>query len=145
MAWVASTVIAVGAMAASTAVGVYSSIEAGKAADSAAEAQARQAEADAVSSLVERKRALIESLANQNVEAAAQGRTIGSIATLQQEDVRRAGYDETLIKGGASAEAASYRSAGSAAKTQSYLKAGTSLLGGVSSVAMLSTPAPKKT
>ena len=137
--WVASTVIAVGAMAASTAVGVYSSIEAGKAADSAAEAQARQAEADAVSSLVERKRALIESLANQNVEAAAQGRTIGSIATLQQEDVRRAGYDETLIKGGAATEAASYRSAGSAAKTQSYLKAGTSLLGGVSTTARLTT------
>ena len=122
---------------ASTAVSVYSDIQSGKAQSAAADAQARQAENDAKTQLVERKRALIETLAAQNVGAAAQGRTISSISALQSEDLRREGYDETLIKGGAAAKSKAYKDAGRAAVTSSYLKAGSSLLSGASSYAKL--------
>jgi len=123
--------VATAAAVISAGVGVYSAVESGKAAEDAADAQAKQAEADAVASLVEQKRELIQSLASQNVTAASQGRQISSISTLQQEDMRRGEYDETMIKGGGAQAARNYRNAGSAAKSQSYLKAGTSLLGGV--------------
>lgn len=106
----------------------YSTIQSGKAQASAYKAQAKQAESDAKTQTIERKRALIETLANQNVGAAAQGRTISSIANLQQEDVRRAGYDETLIKGGAAAKSSAYTAAGKSATQSSYLNAGIGLL-----------------
>mgnify|MGYP006883057681 CR=1 FL=1 len=124
-------------LAATTAVSAYSAVQTGKAQSKAAEAQARQAENDATTQLVERKRALIQTLAQQNVGAAAQGRTISSISALQSEDIRRSGYDETLIKGGAAAEAGALRSAGQAAKTAGYMKAGSSLLGGATQYAKL--------
>lgn len=117
-------------LAASTAVSAYGQIQAGKAESRAAEAQAQQAESEAKSQLIERKRALIQTMAAQNVGAAAQGRTISSISALQQEDVRRAGYDQTLIKGGASQQASAYRAAGSAAKSASLLSAGSTVLDG---------------
>lgn len=124
-------------LAASTAVSTYSAVSSGKAQSAAAEATARQAESDARTQTIERKRLLIETLAQQNVGAAAQGRTISSISNLQQEDVRRAGYDDTLIKGGASASASASRSAGSSASSSSYLKAGSSLLSGAYQYAKL--------
>jgi hypothetical protein len=124
MSWVAV------AIAGTAALGAYSSIESGKAQKRAYDAQARQAESDARTQTIERKRALIETLAQQNVGAAAQGRTISSISHLQQEDVRRAGYDETLIAGGAAAQAGAYRTAGKSAKRQGYTSAAQSLLGG---------------
>lgn len=117
-------------LATTTAVSAYSSVQQGKAQSKAAEAQARQAETDARTQTIERKRALIETLAAQNVGAAAQGRTISSISTLQQEDVRRAEYDNTLIKGGASAQVNAYKYAGKTAQQQGYLNAGSSLLQG---------------
>ena len=122
-------------LAATAAVSTYSAVQTGKAQSRAANEQARQAENDAKTQLIERKRSLIETLAAQNVGAAAQGRTISSISALQGEDIRRAGYDETLIKGGASAKAGALRSAGSAAKTQGYITAGSSLLGGATKYA----------
>ncbi len=117
-------------LAASTAVSTYSAVSAGNARSNEAKAQARQAENDARTQTIERKRALIETLAEQNVGAAASGRTIGSISHLQQEDIRRAGYDETLIEGGGAAKAQAYRSAGASAKAAGYTKGASSLLGG---------------
>lgn len=136
-------------MAATAAAGVYSSVQQGKAADNAskaqaqqAEAQAQQAEAEAKSQIIERKRALIQTMAAQNVGAAAQGRTISSISALQSEDARRAGYDETLIKGGAAATSSAYKSAaqaslsaGKSAKQAGYINAGSSLLSGATGYA----------
>lgn len=130
-------------LAATATASAYGAIQSGQAQSSAAKAQARQAETDAKTQLIERKRALIETLAAQNVGAAAQGRTISSISALQGEDIRRAGYDETLIKGGAAAQSQAYQEAGKAAKTQSYISAGSSLLGGASSYAQLQAPAIK--
>ena len=130
-------------LAATAAVSAYSAVQTGKAQSAAADAQARQAENDAKTQLVERKRALIETLAAQNVGAAAQGRTISSISALQSEDLRREGYDETLIKGGAAAQSKAYKDAGSAAVTSSYLNAGSSLLSGATQYASLKTPAKK--
>ena len=132
-----------GAMIASTLLSAYSQYQQGQAQSNAYKAQARQAENDAKTQLVERKRALIETLAAQNVGAAAQGRTISSISALQSEDLRREGYDETLIKGGAAAQAQAYRDAGRAAVTSSYLNAGSSLLSGATQYASLKTPAKK--
>jgi hypothetical protein len=119
-----------GALIASTLLAAKGSIDAGKAQSRAYEAQAKQAENDARTQTIERKRALIETLAEQNVGAASSGRTIGSISHLQEEDVRRAGYDETMIKGGASAKATAARNAGASAKSAGYTKAASSLLGG---------------
>ena len=76
----------------------------------------------------------------QNVGAAAQGRTISSISALQSEDIRRAGYDEILIEGGAAAQAQQYQTAGSAAYASGLLNAGSSLLGGVTSMSKLKSP-----
>jgi len=130
-------------IAATTIINAYGSYKAGEAQEAQYEAQARQAESDATTQLVERKRALIETMAAQNVGAAAQGRTISSISTLQEEDVRRAGYDSLLIKAGGSATASAARSAGQSAKQQGYLKASSTLLSGASNVGMLSAPAKK--
>lgn len=116
---------------------IFSQYQQGQAQSRAYEAQAQQAESDARTSLIERKRALIETLAQQNVGAAAQGRTIGSISALQREDVRRAGYDTKLISGGGAAQAGSLRSAGKSARTQSYLNIGSSLLSGASKYSSL--------
>ena len=127
-------------LAASSAISVYSSIQTGRAQQAAAEQQARQAEAEGRTQQIERKRALIETLAMQNVGAAAQGRTISSISALQSEDIRRAGYDEILIKGGAAAQAQQYQTAGSAAYASGLLNAGSSLLGGVTSMSKLKSP-----
>lgn len=138
MSWV------VAAIAATATVSAYGAIQSGQAQSAAAQAQARQAENDANTQLIERKRALIDSLAQQNVGAAAQGRTISSISALQSEDLRREGYDETLIKGGAAAQSQAYRDAGSAAVTSSYFSAGSSLLGGATQYASLKTPAKKE-
>ena len=115
---------------ATSAMGAFGSIQSGRAQEKAYEEQARQAESDAKSQLIERKRVLQETLAAQNVGAAAQGRTISSISALQDEDVRRAGYDETMIQGGAASQARAARTAGKQAKTQSYYQAGSSLLSG---------------
>lgn len=128
------------AITASTAVSAYSAVSAGKAQKEQYKAQARQAETDARTQTIERKRALIETLAAQNVGAAAQGRTISSISTLQQEDVRRSEYDNTLIKGGAAAQVNAYKYAGKTAQQQGYLNAGSSLLQGATSYAMLQAP-----
>jgi len=119
-------ILAAGAAAA----GAYASYESGQAQKEAAEAQAQQAESDARTQTIERKRKLIETLAQQNVGAAAQGRTISSLSSLQQEDVRRAGYDETLIAGGAAAEASASRAAGKSAAKLGTINAGASLLKG---------------
>ena len=110
-----------------TALSAYGQIQAGKAQEAQMEAAAQQAESDARTQTIERKRALLETLAEQNVGAAAQGRTISSISTLQQEDVRRGKYDETLIKGGAAASASASRAAGSAAKTAGLISAGATI------------------
>jgi len=115
----------------------YSSVQQGKAQSKAYEAQSRQSEADARTSTIERKRALLETLAAQNVSAAAQGRTISSLSALQQEDIRRERYDETLIESGAIASAEASRSAGKSAKSQGYLNAGSSLLKGASDYSKL--------
>lgn len=130
-------------LAATAATSAYGAIQSGQAQSSAAKAQARQAETDAKTQLIERKRALVETLAAQNVGAAAQGRTISSISALQGEDIRRAGYDETLIKGGAAAQSQAYQEAGKSAVSQSYISAGSSLLGGASQYAQLQAPAKK--
>lgn len=127
-------------LAATTAVSAYGTIQSGQAQSAVAEAQARQAESDARTNLIERKRALIETMAAQNVGAAAQGRTISSISALQQEDVRRAGYDEKLISAGGSAQAGAYRAAGQQAKTQSYLNAGSTALQGAYQYSLLQKP-----
>ena len=124
-------------MAGTIAASTYGAIQAGRSESAASKAQARQAESDARSQLIERKRALVETLAAQNVGAAAQGRTISSISALQQEDVRRGKYDETLIKAGGQAQAEAYRQAGREARTQSYISAGRSLIGGASEYAKL--------
>lgn len=118
------------AMIGSTLLSGYSALQQGKASSAAMKAQADQAEAEARTQTIERKRRLIETLAQQNVGAAAQGRTISSIATLQQEDIRRAGYDDTLIKGGAAAQSSAAQSAASNALSSGYLSAGSSLLSG---------------
>lgn len=135
-----ATGTAIALMAATTAASAYGSIQAGKAQKAQFKAQADQADRDARTQTIERKRALIETLATQNVGAASQGRTISSIASLQQEDVRRAGYDETLIKGGAAAQRSSLEAAGKSAMQSAYLNAGTSLLSGASQMASLSAP-----
>jgi len=127
-------------LVASTATSAYGAISSGKAQQSAANEQARQAEAEGRTQQIERKRALIETMAMQNVGAAAQGRTISSISALQSEDVRRAGYDETLIKGGTAAQAQQYKTAGSAAYTSGLLNAGSSLLSGATSMSKLKLP-----
>ena len=118
------------ALIGSTLLSGYSALQQGKAQSAAMKAQADQAEAEARTQTIERKRRLIETLAQQNVGAAAQGRTISSISTLQQEDIRRAGYDETLIKGGAAAQSSAAQSAASSALSSGYLSAGSSLLSG---------------
>ena len=130
-------------LAATAATSAYGAISTGRAQSAQAKAQAKQAEADARTQLIERKRALIETMAAQNVGAAAQGRTISSISALQQEDVRRAGYDETLIKGGAAAQASAYRQAGSSAMTSGLISAGSSLLSGAMQYYQLGTPKAK--
>ena len=108
----------------------YGSMQAGAAEERAMQAEAKQVESDAKGQLIERKRALLETMAQQNVGAAAQGRTIGSISALQQEDVRRSEYDAGIIKSGAKAQAGALREAGASAKTQGFLSAGSSLLSG---------------
>lgn len=115
---------------AATAASAYGTIQAGKAQKAASTMASRQAEADARTATVERKRALIKTLAEQNVGAAAQGRTISSISALQSEDLRRASYDETLIKGGAAAQVSANTAAGKAAMNQAYTKAAGTLLSG---------------
>lgn len=117
-------------LAASTAVSAYGAVASGQAQSAAAKAQAAQAEADARTQTIERKRALIQTLAQQNVGAAAQGRTIESISALQQEDIRRASYDETLIAGGAASQVNAYNAAASSASSSGLLSAGTTLLSG---------------
>lgn len=129
-------------MAASAAVSTYSAISSGQAQKKQADAQARQAELDAKTQLIERKRALIETMAAQNVSAAAQGRTISSISTLQQEDVRRAGYDESIIAAGGASQSAAYRQAGSTAQTGGYISGASTLLGGLSKAYDVRTPTP---
>jgi hypothetical protein len=143
------------AMVAIAAVGAYSSIQQGKAAEAAGEAQAQQAqmeaeqaEFDAKAQLIERKRELIKTMAAQNVGAAAQGRTISSISALQSEDVRRGQYDELMITASkdASVSSANYAgqaalSAGSSKKQASYIGAASTLLGGAYSRYKASTPA----
>ena len=124
-------------LAASTAVSAYGAYSSGQAQSVAAKAQARQAESDARTQTIERKRALIETLAQQNVGATSQGRTISSISALQSEDVRRAGYDETLIKGGAASQVNAYNAAAKTASTSGLLNAGSSLLGGAYQYAKL--------
>ena len=124
-------------LAASTAVSAYGAISSGQAQSAAAKAQARQAEADARTQLIERKRNLIETLAAQNVGAAAQGRTISSISTLQQADIERAAYDETLIEGGAAAQSSAYNAAASAASLSGLTSATGSLLSGAYEYAKL--------
>lgn len=124
-------------LAATAATSAYGAISSGKAQSEQAKAQAAQAESDARTQTIERKRALIETLAAQNVGAASQGRTIQSIAGLQQEDLRRAGYDETLIKGNAAAQSNAYKSAASSAMTSGLISAGSSLLSGATSYASL--------
>ena len=128
-------------IAASAAVGAYSSISAGRAQKKQADAQAKQAEADARTQLIDRKRALIETMAAQNVSAAAQGRTISSISTLQNEDVRRASYDANIINLGGQSQASNYRAAGSAAQTSGYISGASTLLGGLSQAYYVKTPA----
>lgn len=128
-------------IAASAAVGAYSSISAGRAQKKQADAQAKQAEADAKTQLIDRKRALIETMAAQNVSAAAQGRTISSISTLQNEDVRRASYDANIISLGGQSQASNYSSAGSAAQTGGYISGASTLLGGLSQAYNVKTPA----
>ena len=127
-------------MAATAAIGAYSSISAGRAQKKQADAQAKQAEADARTQLIDRKRALIETMAAQNVSAAAQGRTISSISTLQNEDVRRAGYDANIISLGGQSQSSNYRAAGSAAQTGGYISGASTLLGGLGKASLVSTP-----
>lgn len=133
-----------GALIASVALSAFSAVQQGRAAKNAASSQAEayrqegiQAQRDARTATIERKRALIETMASQNVTAATQGRTISSISALQKEDVRRAKLDKTLIEGGASAKTASAYRAGEAAKEagksavkSSYLNAGSTIAGG---------------
>ncbi len=127
----------VGAIIASTVLSAGSAIMSGQAQSRAHKAQARQAENDAKTKTIERKRALLETLALQNVGAASQGRTISSISHLQQEDIRKAGLDETIIKGNASASAAASRSAASSAMTSSLLSAAGTAVGGAAQVSKL--------
>lgn len=115
----------------------YSSYQQGQAQSSAYKAQARQAENDARGQLIERKRALVDTLAAQNVGAAAQGRTISSISAIQNEDVRRAEYDNTIITGTGAAKSQAYKNAASSASSQSYLNAGSSLLSGGTKISQL--------
>jgi len=105
-----------------------STLASGVAQEKAMQAEARQVEADAKTQLIERKRALLDTMAQQNVGAAAQGRTISSISALKSEDFRRSARDEKIIKTGASAQASALRDAGKQARRQSYLSAGTSLM-----------------
>lgn len=107
-----------------TALSVFSTIEQGKAQQASYDLQARQAENDARASTIERKRALIETLAAQNVGAASQGRTISSIANLQQEDVRRSDYTEVVASGSLAAKKTGLTAAGNYARLSSLLSAG---------------------
>ena len=127
-------------LAASAAASAYTAISSGQAQKKQADAQAKQAEADARTQLIDRKRALIETMAAQNVSAAAQGRTISSISTLQNEDVRRAGYDANIISLGGQSQSSNYRAAGSAAQTGGYISGASTLLGGLGKASLVSTP-----
>lgn len=107
-----------------TALSVFSTISAGKAQQASYELQSRQAENDARAKTIERKRALIETMASQNVGAAAQGRTISSIANLQQEDVRRSQYTDVVASGSLAAKKSGLKAAGDYARFSSLLSAG---------------------
>jgi len=91
---------------------------AGQAQEEAYAMDAEQAGLEAKSAELGRRSELQDALAMQAVIAGASGRAAGegSVATIRQADISRAGEDISMIKAGGKARAAGLRSAGKSAK-----------------------------
>lgn len=103
-----------GAVMALGAISGASTYMAGQSQKEAYEAEAQQAEMTAEVNEIDRRRALNDALAMQAVMFGAQGRVpgVGSTAAIQEEDIRRATQDISLIRAGARATSAGLERAG---------------------------------
>ena len=125
----AFAVIAAYAALAGTAVNVYGTIQAGKAAEDAAKEQARQEKIQAESEELARREELNKQLAAQNAAMAASGvATEGTPASIALESAKTISQSEGMISlSGKLARAQTVR-AGKAAKSAAYTQAAATLL-----------------
>lgn len=94
------------------------------------EAEAQQSKLQAQEQEIERRKKLNRTLAMQNVMAAAQGRTVSSIAALQKADIAEAESGIKKVYQVSAAEQSQLRSAGRQAMLGGLLKGGSSFATG---------------
>ena len=125
----AFAVIAAYAALAGTAVNLYGTVQAGKAAEDAAKEQARQEKIQAESEELARREELNKQLAAQNAAMAASGvATEGTPASIALEQAKTISQSEGMISlSGKLARAQTVR-AGKTAKSAAYTKATSTLL-----------------
>lgn len=117
---------------ASSAYGAYNTYRAGQNAVTQANIEAKAVEDSARDEEIQRKSALIRSLAAQNALAGAGGITTGgSFGAIQKKDIRDAQNDLLVSNANARAKARAIRQAGRATKSVQTTKAGLDLFGGI--------------
>jgi hypothetical protein len=139
MSWV---IVAVTAMAVGTGTSVYGQIQSGKAQQESFERQAEEEKIAAESRELERKQELNRVLAANNVSQSMSGITgEGTPASISLESAKQIGTSEGMINLSEKLKRAQLRRQGAMARSTANVNATSTLLQGISSIAMLAASA----